>query len=53
MRNWIFRQILLMQIEFKQRDMYKKAKTFGFSDSRVVNCSQDLDELLNKYLRLF
>lgn len=49
MKKMVFRLILLKKIEFKKRYMYKQAKNFGFRDSRVVSCSQDLDELLNKY----
>jgi len=41
--------ILLGKINVKKRDMYSKAKQFGFTDSRVVTCSQELDTLLNRY----
>lgn len=29
--------------------MYKKAKAYGLNSPEVVHCSQELDELLNKY----
>jgi stage 0 sporulation regulatory protein len=31
--------------------MYKKAKDLGFTHPAVVDCSQELDVLLNKYLK--
>ncbi|QBP43138.1 aspartyl-phosphate phosphatase Spo0E family protein [Paenisporosarcina antarctica] len=37
------------KIKLKKRKMYRSAKRFGFTDSRVVTCSQDLDILLNRY----
>ncbi|MDG5788378.1 aspartyl-phosphate phosphatase Spo0E family protein [Evansella sp. AB-P1] len=40
---------LLLEIKTKQEEMYEKAMNYGFTDSRVVSCSQDLDVLLNKY----
>lgn len=36
-------------IELKRRIMYKKAKEYGLNSPEVVHCSQELDELLNKY----
>lgn len=49
MKSWIIKSILLGKIVLKKRAMYRKAKLFGIKDSRVVTCSQNLDELLNKY----
>lgn len=40
---------LLNQIKEKQKDMYLQAKNYGFTHSRVVRCSQELDTLLNAY----
>ncbi|WP_342742381.1 aspartyl-phosphate phosphatase Spo0E family protein [Paenisporosarcina indica] len=40
---------LLGQIHVKKRDMYKKAKYFGYTHPCVITCSQELDTLLNKY----
>ena len=40
---------LLAKIKLQQRKMYIKANHLGFTDSRVVDCSQDLDSLLNEY----
>ncbi|AYC30137.1 aspartyl-phosphate phosphatase Spo0E family protein [Paenisporosarcina cavernae] len=41
--------LLLSKIELKKRHMYYKAKHLGFTDERVVCCSQELDDLLNIY----
>ncbi len=43
------KMILLRQIKMKKRNMYQKAKLFGFTHASVVACSQELDTLLNKY----
>lgn len=43
------KNILKGQINSKRKDMYKKAKLFGFTHPLVVACSQELDSLLNKY----
>ena len=40
--------LLKLKIEIKRKEMYKKAKDLGFTHPQVVNCSQELDELLNK-----
>ncbi|MFJ7826604.1 Spo0E family sporulation regulatory protein-aspartic acid phosphatase [Psychrobacillus sp. NPDC096623] len=40
---------LLLQIELKKKEMYKKANILGFTHPIVVTCSQELDELLNRY----
>ncbi|WP_083465633.1 aspartyl-phosphate phosphatase Spo0E family protein [Thalassobacillus sp. C254] len=36
-------------IKIKKKEMYKHAKRYGFTDERTVQCSQELDVLLNKY----
>ena len=41
--------MLKLKIELKRKDMYKKAKYLGFTHRQVVNCSQELDVLLNNY----
>jgi len=41
--------LLLGQIQVKKRDMYKKAKHFGYTHPSVISCSQELDTLINKY----
>ena len=46
------KNILIGKIELKKRDMYRIAKRYGFTDSRVVSCSQDLDALLNRYQKI-
>ena len=44
-----FKKCLKVEIEIKRKIMYKKAKNLGFTHPQVVNYSQELDELLNKY----
>jgi stage 0 sporulation regulatory protein len=41
--------LLLKQINLKKKDMYKKAKQFGYTHAQVVALSQELDKLLNNY----
>ena len=41
--------MLKMLIEAKRKMMYKKAKQLGYTHPEVVDCSQELDALLNKY----
>lgn len=43
---------LLFQIAIKRKIMYKKAKNYGFTHPAVVECSQELDVLLNKYQKI-
>ncbi|MFB7157287.1 MULTISPECIES: Spo0E family sporulation regulatory protein-aspartic acid phosphatase [unclassified Lysinibacillus] len=43
------KQFLKMEIEIKRKIMYRKAKALGFTHPSVVDCSQELDVLLNKY----
>ena len=52
MQKEMFKYYLMVKIKRKQKDMYSKAKHFGFTDSRVVSCSQELDSLLNKYQKI-
>ncbi|KIL53061.1 hypothetical protein KR50_03900 [Jeotgalibacillus campisalis] len=33
--------------------MYNKAAKFGFTNDHVVQCSQELDTLLNEYQDMF
>lgn len=40
---------LLVLIDLKRKDMYQKAQNYGFTHPIVVSCSQELDQLLNKY----
>lgn len=49
MKSLSLEKILKLKIEIKREDMYKKAKDLGFTHPQVINCSQELDELLNKY----
>ena len=48
--KWAFSEkVLLAQIGIKRKIMYRKAKTFEFTHPIVVECSQELDFLINKY----
>jgi stage 0 sporulation regulatory protein len=49
MRFLLLKIILKLRIETKRKHMYKKANSLGYTHPEVVNCSQELDELLNKY----
>lgn len=50
MKNLLYKKILKLVIEVKRKVMYKKAKDLGFTHPIVVNYSQELDVLLNKFL---
>ncbi|WP_041054071.1 aspartyl-phosphate phosphatase Spo0E family protein [Jeotgalibacillus campisalis] len=52
-RNVYQQYILLKQINQKRVDMYNKAAKFGFTNDHVVQCSQELDTLLNEYQDMF
>ena len=52
MKSFLLKNILKLRIEIKRKNMYKKAKELGFTHPQVVNCSQELDELLNNYFDL-
>ncbi|MEQ6355347.1 aspartyl-phosphate phosphatase Spo0E family protein [Lysinibacillus sp. M3] len=43
------KQFLKIKIEIKRKIMYRKAMDLGFTHPSVVDCSQELDVLLNKY----
>ena len=45
--------VLLKQINLKKKDMYKKAKLFGYTHVLVIASSQELDMLLNHYQGIF
>lgn len=49
MKRELRQKSLLILISIKRKDMYKKAKNLGFTHPIVVACSQELDQLLNKY----
>lgn len=44
-----FNPVLLTEIIKCKRKMYRKAKHLGFTHPSVVQCSQELDDLINKY----
>lgn len=48
-KSHLHQKALLLRIELKKQDMYRKAKILGFTHPIVVTCSQELDELLNRY----
>lgn len=41
--------IIKLRIETKRKNLYRKANDLGFTHPEVINCSQKLDELLNRY----
>jgi stage 0 sporulation regulatory protein len=43
------RSVTLMLINIKKQEMLRKAKQYGRTHPSVVECSQQLDVLLNKY----
>jgi stage 0 sporulation regulatory protein len=45
----LFEKTLLLQIGIKRKVMYRRAKTFGYTHPLVVECSQELDVLINRY----
>lgn len=49
MKKLFCKYLLKFIIEIKRKIMYKKAKDLGYTHPQVVNCSQKLDQLLNKY----
>ncbi|MED4545769.1 aspartyl-phosphate phosphatase Spo0E family protein [Lysinibacillus sphaericus] len=51
MVNLLFKQFLKFEIEIKRRIMYKKEKDLGFTHPAVVDYSQELDVLLNRYFK--
>ncbi|MCM3758308.1 aspartyl-phosphate phosphatase Spo0E family protein [Sporosarcina aquimarina] len=40
--------LLLLRIKVKRKVMYKKAEHLGFTHPSVVECSHELDILLNR-----
>lgn len=52
MINSVKKHLLLLRIKVKRMGMYKKAQLFGFTHPSVVECSQELDTLLNKAQRI-
>ncbi|WP_156028879.1 aspartyl-phosphate phosphatase Spo0E family protein [Sporosarcina sp. D27] len=40
--------LLLLRIKVKRKVMYKKAEHLGFTHPSVVECSRELDILLNR-----
>ncbi|MFC5557890.1 Spo0E family sporulation regulatory protein-aspartic acid phosphatase [Ureibacillus thermophilus] len=47
----LYKKVLRVIIEIKRKRMYRKAQALGFTHPEVVNCSQQLDNLLNKYTK--
>jgi stage 0 sporulation regulatory protein len=45
----IGKQLLTFKIYMKRSQMFKIAKDRGFTHPAVVECSQELDSLLNRY----
>ncbi|KYD18062.1 hypothetical protein B4119_0756 [Parageobacillus caldoxylosilyticus] len=43
--------MVLVLIEEKRQQMIELALTYGFTAKETIQCSQELDELINRYLR--
>lgn len=48
-KSLMYEKALLIQIGIKRKAMYRKANMLGFTHPLVVACSQELDQLLNRY----
>jgi len=42
---------MIMLIEEKRQQMIELALTYGFTAKETIQCSQELDELLNEYVK--
>lgn len=42
---------MVILIEEKRQQMIELALTYGFTAKETIECSQELDELINRYLR--
>ncbi|KMY62425.1 sporulation protein [Geobacillus stearothermophilus] len=43
--------MVLLQIEEKRQQMIELALTYGFTAKETIECSQELDQLINQYLQ--
>ncbi|BDG42292.1 aspartyl-phosphate phosphatase Spo0E family protein [Saccharococcus caldoxylosilyticus] len=43
--------MVLVSIEEKRQQMIELALTYGFTAKETIQCSQELDELINRYLQ--
>jgi stage 0 sporulation regulatory protein len=43
--------MVIISIEEKRQQMIELALTYGFTAKETIECSQELDELINRYLR--
>ncbi|WP_456271745.1 Spo0E family sporulation regulatory protein-aspartic acid phosphatase [Bacillus sp. AK031] len=48
----IYQKLILHRIAKKQKVMLKIGAEFGLNDPRTVECSQELDKLINVYQEL-
>ncbi|WP_082798956.1 aspartyl-phosphate phosphatase Spo0E family protein [Metasolibacillus sp. FSL H7-0170] len=51
LKHFFEKTILKYRIELKRKQMYKIAKDLGYTHPKVVESSQQLDTLLNIYLK--
>lgn len=42
---------MIMLIEEKRQQMIELALTYGFTAKETIQCSQELDELINQYVK--
>jgi len=45
------KEMVLLLIEEKRQQMIELALTRGFTAKETIQCSQELDQLINQYLR--
>lgn len=45
------KEMVLLQIEEKRQQMIELALTYGFTAKETIECSQELDQLINQYLQ--
>jgi stage 0 sporulation regulatory protein len=43
--------MIITSIEEKRQQMIELALTYGFTAKETIECSQELDKLINRYLR--
>ncbi|WMV76930.1 MULTISPECIES: aspartyl-phosphate phosphatase Spo0E family protein [Geobacillus] len=45
------KEMVLLLIEEKRQQMIELALTYGFTAKETIQCSQELDRLINQYLQ--
>ncbi|MED4300516.1 aspartyl-phosphate phosphatase Spo0E family protein [Geobacillus stearothermophilus] len=50
-KRLMVKEMVLLQIEEKRQQMIELALTYGFTAKETIECSQELDQLINQYLQ--